>query len=48
MFAAKSHKFSEDFLTYLATYLSQTMDITHLRHLIAFSLPKYPTLVLFL
>lgn len=35
MFAAKSQKFSEDFLTYLATYLSQTMDITHLRHLIA-------------
>lgn len=35
MFAAKSQKNPEDFLTYLATYLSQTMDITHLRHLIA-------------
>lgn len=35
MFAAKSQKFPEDFLTYLAKYLSQTMDITHLRHLIA-------------
>lgn len=35
MFAAKSQKIPEVFLTYLATYLSKTMDITHLCHLIA-------------